>query len=75
MCLGHVDGCDIFGHHATVQKPWNDVIPLTRNKSWGTSSIVSRDPNLSRKPPETQEKRIRFLKRRMVEQNGKGINP
>ena len=30
---------------------------------------------LSRKPPQTQENRIRFLKRTMVEKNGKGINP
>ena len=33
-------------------------------------SILSRDPNPSRKPPETQEKRIRCLKRTMVEKNG-----
>ena len=34
-----------------------------------------RDPSLSKKPPETQGKRIRFLKRRIVEKNGVGINP
>ena len=32
--------------------------------------ILSRDPSLSRKPPETQRKRIRFLERTMVEKNG-----
>ena len=32
-------------------------------------SILSRDPDLSRKPPETQ-RNGRFLKRTMVEKNG-----
>ena len=34
-----------------------------------------RDPDLSRKPPETHGKRIRFLERPMVGKNGQGINP
>ena len=33
-------------------------------------SIFSRDPNLSRKPPRNLGKRIRFLRRTMVEKNG-----
>ena len=33
-------------------------------------SILSKDP--SRKPPDTQGKRIRFLERIMVEKNGQG---
>ena len=39
-------------------------------------SILNPDkPSLSRKPPESQVKRIRFLKRTMVEKNGIGIKP
>ena len=38
-------------------------------------SILSRDPNLSRKPPETHGKRIRFSDRRMAEKNGQGMDP
>ena len=37
------------------------------------TEILSRDPNLFRKPSDAQTKRIRFLTRRMVEKNGKGI--
>ena len=33
-------------------------------------SILSRDPNLSTKPPQTQGKRIRLLERTMVDKNG-----
>ena len=38
-------------------------------------SILSKDPNLSRKTSGNPRKRIRFLKRTMVEKSGKGINP
>ena len=36
-------------------------------------SILSRDPNLFRKPSKTQGKQIQFLKRTMVEKNGESI--
>ena len=55
--------------------------PLSTNPEKGmylgetSISILSRDPDLSRKPPETQGKRIRFLERTMVETNGTGIKP
>ena len=38
--------------------------------SSATFPILSRDPNLSRKPPETQGSGARFLKGTMVEKNG-----
>ena len=46
----------------------------TNHLAKGTFPILSRDPNLSRKPPETQGKRIRSLERTMVEKHGEYIN-
>ena len=63
------------------QKPFAANQPLSRLASSkasrftrGTFPILSRDPNLSRKPQETSEN-DRLLKRTMVENNGQGINP
>ena len=62
------------GFHQVVAR----VMVLLGNlcSSRGTFPILSRDPDHSRKPPETRSgKRIRFLERKMVENNGIGINP
>ena len=42
--------------------------------SRGTFPILSRDPDLSRKPPEIRGNRIWFSERTMVEKTGKGIS-
>ena len=51
------------------------ISPPARVLGVPSNSTLSRDPDLSRKPPETQEKRLRFLERTMVKKNGKGLNP
>ena len=51
-------------------KPWHMGV-----KEVPSNPILSRDPDLSRIFTDTQGKWIRFLKRRLVEKNGKGINP
>ena len=44
--------------------------PETQIPGVPSISNISRESNLSRKPPEIQGKRIRFLERTMVEKNG-----
>ena len=51
------------------------AIDLQRVLGVPSISIIARDPDLFRKPSKTQGKRIRFLKRTMIEKNGIGINP
>ena len=68
---------------ALKDRPSASLLPLVSREwsipvSLGVPSIpiLSRDPNLSRKPPESQGKRRSvFEKNFWVEKNGQGINP
>ena len=66
----------LFSRASEFRRPISELLVsrLIRHRV-ASMSILSRDPDLSRKPSEAHGKRIRFLERRLVEKNGPGINP
>ena len=63
--------------HQMVAEVETEMHPEEEERMGGVPSIsiLSRHPDLSRKPPETPVKRIRLLERTMVDQISPGINP